>query len=225
MDLTFLIVAAFAFLLTHLGLSSHVARTPLIDAIGPQGFLGFYSVVAFATLGWLIYEYSRTQSSIYLWLPGSALFIVTKVLVFVACLSLFPGVLSRNPTAVMQQSALENEPSGMLRITRHPVQWGILLWSLGHLIANGDVRSLVFFGSFAVLAAIGPLLSDRRKMKDAETWSSFMGKTSNLPFAAIIAGRNKLEVSEISWIGVVIGVVAYGLIYVGHGWISGVSLF
>lgn len=34
------------------------------------------------------------------------------------------------------------------RFTRHPMLWGITLWSAGHLMVNGDKASLMLFGSF-----------------------------------------------------------------------------
>ena len=47
------------FLGTHFALSWDAVRSRLINAVGLQGFLGIYSVVAFATLGPLIYEFAH----------------------------------------------------------------------------------------------------------------------------------------------------------------------
>ncbi|HWN56922.1 MAG TPA: NnrU family protein, partial [Methylomirabilota bacterium] len=46
------------FLGTHFALSSATVRPGLVSAVGSQGFLGIYSLVAFATLGPLIYEFA-----------------------------------------------------------------------------------------------------------------------------------------------------------------------
>jgi uncharacterized membrane protein len=35
---------------------------------------------------------------------------------------------------------------------RHPMALAIVFWSLGHLLANGDVATTVFFGGFALIA-------------------------------------------------------------------------
>ena len=39
-------------------------------------------------------------------------------------------------------------PSNIKRFTRHPMLWATVLWSSGHLLANGDLRSVLVFGSF-----------------------------------------------------------------------------
>jgi uncharacterized membrane protein len=55
------------------------------------------------------------------------------------------------------------EPArGVLRITRHPVMWGVGLWAAVHLVANGDLASLLFFGGFLLTALGGAWHLDRR---------------------------------------------------------------
>jgi len=41
-------------------------------------------------------------------------------------------------------------PNNIKRFTRHPMLWGIVLWSGSHLLVNGDKSSVVLFGSFLV---------------------------------------------------------------------------
>ena len=48
--------AAAAFVGTHF-LLSHPLRKPIVDTVGSAAFLGIYSVVAAATLGWLALAY------------------------------------------------------------------------------------------------------------------------------------------------------------------------
>jgi len=48
-------------------------------------------------------------------------------------------------------------------ITRHPFLWGIALWALVHLIINGDLASLILFGSLLLLAVGGTLAIDARR--------------------------------------------------------------
>lgn len=45
-------------------------------------------------------------------------------------------------------------PSNVKRCTRHPMLWGITLWAVGHLLANGDLASLILFGSLAAFALL-----------------------------------------------------------------------
>jgi uncharacterized membrane protein len=66
------------------------------------------------------------------------------------------------------------------------------------MAANGDVASVIFFGTFFVLALFGTLSIDaKRKRKMGLAWEAFAARTSNLPFAAIASGRNNLRVGEL----------------------------
>ena len=49
-----LLIAATAFVGTHF-LMSHPLRAPLVSRLGEKGFLGLYSLVAAATLIWMIW--------------------------------------------------------------------------------------------------------------------------------------------------------------------------
>ena len=37
-------------------------------------------------------------------------------------------------------------PTNIRRLMRHPMLWGITAWSAGHLLANGDLASMILFG-------------------------------------------------------------------------------
>jgi len=114
---------------------------------------------------------------------------------------------------------------GILKITRHPVQWGILLWSVAHLIANGDAASIVFFGTFALLSGLGSMAMDlkRRHLTDPD-WLEFYSQTSNIPFAGLLAGKSRLAIGDINWVSVITGLTLYATLYYFHGLIAGVSL-
>jgi uncharacterized membrane protein len=42
--------------------------------------------------------------------------------------------------------------SNIKRFTRHPMLWGVTLWACAHLLANGDLASLILFGTFGVFS-------------------------------------------------------------------------
>src|SRR5258706_16211516 len=131
------------------------------------------------------------------------------------------GLLARNPTIVGADKLLKSpEPArGMIRVTRHPIMWSFVLWALAHLLARGDLKSLVFFGSFLVLAALGALLIDRRREKTlGEDWRRFAAVTSYFPFLAILQGRNRLEAAEIGWRNPAIGLALAILFFSAHAW-------
>jgi uncharacterized membrane protein len=116
------------------------------------------------------------------------------------------------------------EGAGFVRITRHPFQWSVVLWALVHILANGDSASIVFFGSFGLVSLLGGFLIDRKKARSmGADWLPFARATSNVPFAAILSGRNRLVWKEL-WQPALLGLVVYGAVHAGHKWVSGVSL-
>jgi len=118
------------------------------------------------------------------------------VLVFIAFIFLTIGITTPSPTRVGMESRVgqgKEAARGMMRITRHPFLWGIALWALVHLMINGDLASLILFGSLLMLAVAGTLSIDAKRRRNfGEQWSKFAEGTSNIPFAAIAAGKNRV---------------------------------
>jgi uncharacterized membrane protein len=103
----------------------------------------------------------------------------------VAFLFVVLGLTTRSPTAVGGDALLaRNEPAcGIQRITRHPFLWGIALSSFTHLVLNGDLASVIFFGRFLILAIEGPFSIDRKRKKAfGDAWNRFAGLTSMCRF-------------------------------------------
>jgi uncharacterized membrane protein len=214
-----LVIATAMFLATHF-VPSTPLRAALVKSFGERAYLGLYSLVAFATLGWMVYAYVRAPLEA-LW-PGLRL--VPAVIMPFAFILLICGVLSKNPTAVGQGKllALDDPAQGILRVTRHPVMWGLLLWAGAHVLARGDFKSLVFFGSFLVLAALGTRLIETRKARErSEDWKRFSALTSNIPFVAIAQGRNTFHATEIGLAKIVFGLILYGGMMLAHPWLFG----
>jgi uncharacterized membrane protein len=120
-----------------------------------------------------------------------------------------------------------NEPArGIIRVTRHPLMWGIMLWGAAHVLARGDLASVVFFGGFFVLAALGTVLIDARKARDlGADWQRFAAVTSNLPFGAIAGGRNRFVFGEIGWKRIAAALVVYVLLIYAHPYLFGARAY
>ena len=220
--MAWLIAGCLAFLVTHLGVSGTPLRAALQDALGAQPYLGIYSVLAFVSLGLMIYGYSQVPHVDFIWFPSQAAYMVTKAFLLISLVVLVMGALTKNPTQVMNEAALDHEVSGMLKITRHPIQWGILLFAIGHIIANGDTASLMFFGTFALVSFFGMVSMDQRKRQESDPrWDNFMKNTSMVPFAALIAGRQTFTAADINWMGLLAGLGLYAAVYWMHGLVSG----
>jgi uncharacterized membrane protein len=220
-----LALAALVFLATHFVASTPV-RGSLVEAVGEKLYLGAYSLVSFVTIGWMAWAYLHAPFQPLWQIPGVKLW--PLVVMPFSLLLVVSGVMTRNPSAVGQAAALRaGEPArGILRITRHPVMWGIALWAAVHLLARGDVASLVFFGSFLILALAGTALIDARKA-DAlgEEWARFSAVTSNVPFTAIVEGRNRFAGAEIGAGRVLVALAAYGIVLGLHPWLFGVRAY
>jgi uncharacterized membrane protein len=119
-----------------------------------------------------------------------------------------------------------NEPRGILRVTRHPMNMGLAGFGLAHILANGAVGDIAFFGSFLVLGAVGPFHLDARlKRTRGETFVEFCRQTSVIPFVAIARGRTTFRADEISFPLFVIGIVIYIALVVYHGRFFGADIF
>jgi uncharacterized membrane protein len=53
-------------------------------------------------------------------------------------------------------------PTNLKRLTRHPMLWGVTVWAAVHLVANGDLASLILFGSFGAFSLFDMWSANRR---------------------------------------------------------------
>jgi uncharacterized membrane protein len=219
------LVAAVAFTASHVILSSRPIRAGLTAHIGEKPFLGAYTLVGILTLVWLIWAYHKAPY-VALWPAAHWLRWVAFIAMPFALILLTGGYATRNPTIVGQENLLAQEVpvEGILKITRHPVMWGIALWAIAHLPANGDAASLVFFGAFAVLALSGAAHIDaRRRATAGPGWERFAQASSYFPFAAVIAGRTRFSLSDVGWARLLVALVLFVVLLLLHRPIIGVS--
>ena len=206
-----LVVATVAFLATHF-VTSTPLRPALVNAMGEWPYRGLYSLVAFVTLGWMIWAYAAAPREL-LWSGLRQIAYVAMPLAFI----LIACGYWRNPTMVGAEKLLKSDDParGVIRITRHPIMWGVMLWAAAHILARGDLKSLVFFGGFVVLAALGTLAMDSRKKANPD-WPRFAAVTSHVPFVAIAQGRNRLVWREIGWLRPAVGLAAFFAVLAFH---------
>lgn len=200
--MTMLIAAAVFFLAIHLLISGTSARDVIVGALGERPYQGLFSLASLGGIIWLALSYNAAtaQGSALLWDLGPGVKHLGIVVIAIAFLFGVSGLLTPSPTTVGMEgrAGREDAVQGMLRITRHPFLWAVALWAAFHLAANGDVASIVFFGTFLLLAVLGTYSIDaKRARKMGEAWQSFAKRTSNVPFAAIMSGRNSLKLGEL----------------------------
>lgn len=208
------------FVLIHVGISATGLRTRLVAAVGIGPYRIAFSVVSLGLLLWLIHGYGVMRADPFdtlngpFWAPPAWLHWPAVVLALFGISLAFTGVLTPGPTlAGYEKAGLgKAEPAyGVLRITRHPFMWGVAFWAPGHLLVNGERFAPMLFGALGVMVLYGTRSIDRKgRARDPEAFARFEAVTSNIPFAAIAQGRNKLVLGEIGWrglAGIVIAVV------------------
>jgi len=224
-----LVAASAFFLLIHFGVSGTRLRDALVARLGEGAYRGMFSLASAAGLVWMIYGY-RQAPTVDLWGHPAGLRPAALVLVFVAVLFVGVGLATPSPMQVGKEAKLKqgaDAARGMLRITRHPFLWGVGLWALVHLSVNGDLASLILFGSLLLLALGGTRSIDaKRRRLFGDDWAPFAQATSSVPFAAILGGRSSLgaAVAEIGVVRPLAAVVAYALIFYFHGRLFGAPL-
>jgi uncharacterized membrane protein len=213
-----LIVSGLAFHGSHVALSSSRLRGQVREQIGERGFLLLYSALAIVTFLWFAVSYVQAPW-IPLWTAGPWARWIPIVAMPVATILLVTGYSTPNPTAVgMERRAAADDPApGILRVTRHPIMWALGLWALAHVPPNGDLASLLFFGSLAVLAIGGTELIDRKKRLALGTnWGRLAEVTSNVPFLALLTGRTRLRLGEIGLLRIVAALLLYAVLLLAH---------
>jgi uncharacterized membrane protein len=224
-----LIAASLFFLLIHFGVSGTQLRDVLVARIGAGPYRGAFAIASVVGLVWMSGAYGRAPT-INLWDQPTGLRPLAFVLVLVAFLLVGIGLATPSPTQVGMESKLAQGTDivrGIVRVTRHPFLWGVGLWAFVHLILNGDLASLILFGSLLLLALGGTAFIDaKRRRSFGDRWNAFAQATSNVPFAAIATGRNQLgpALREIGILRLGIATVAYVLVLIFHGRLFGAAL-
>jgi uncharacterized membrane protein len=200
-----LIAANVAFVGGHFAMS-HPLRAPMVRMLGDKGFLGVYSLVSFATLGWVGHAFGMAPAAP-LWGDGGDLVWVIASLLTILALALLIGSLRGNPalpdTPVEKVAAAR--ATGAFAITRHPMMWGIAIWALSHVIVWPSPRTLVTAGAMGVLALLGARLQDRKKEALlGEAWTRWEAETTYWPRLGKLGGlgASAWAIAIVIWFGV-----------------------
>ena len=155
----------------------------------------------------------------------SAVLLLAAFWLFAATLIRKPPVLLTAETVLCQQSAV----FGVLRITRHPFLWSLVMWASVHMINNADPAGLSLFGYFLALALLGTWPIDKRRARliNDERWQEILRETSNVPFAAIVSGRQSLiiAIKEIGWLVPLVAIAVWTFVLTFHETFFGLPVF
>jgi uncharacterized membrane protein len=220
-----LVAAAVFFVASHFTLSHPLLRDAIVGGLGEKPFRALHGVVDLAALAWLILAYTSAPY-VELWPPVMASRYVPLAIMPIVTILLVCGLTTRNPTAMYWEKPGEGDPvPGILKVTRHPVMWAVILWALAHMAPNGDVGSIIFFAAFATMAGVGMGAIDRRRQRlMGDAWGAIAATTSNMPFAALLGGRTRLDFREIGIWRMVGGIFLYGALMLAHGPVIGLAV-
>lgn len=221
--MTEFVVALVAFVASHAAPAAAPLRARLVARLGERVYLVLYSAASLGMLWWLASAYGRAPY-VELWPHVSVLRWVTVAAMPLACILLVPGVTGPNPLSVGRGGAgFDPARPGIVAVTRHPVLWAFAVWAGAHLPPNGDAASVLLFGTFLAISLAGPALVDRKRRAalGAAEWARLAAGTSNLPLAALLAGRARLRGVGVG--SVLAALALYVVLLFGHPLVIGVD--
>jgi len=148
MGLGILILGLAVFLATHLFVTRRGARAALIARLGVVAYRGLFALMAVIGLALIIYGYGqyRAHDLIQLWSPPAFTHHITVGLMLFAAIFFTAAFM----------------PSHIGAKLKHPMLAGVKTWALAHLFSNGDLGSILLFGSFLVWGVIARIAAKRR---------------------------------------------------------------
>jgi uncharacterized membrane protein len=123
-------------------------RADLIKRLGENGYKGLYSIISAIGLALIVYGFARyrAEGMIELW---SAPIWTRHLAAFLVL-----------PAFIMLVASYSR---GHIYTTlKHPMLAAVKLWALAHLLANGDLGSLILFGAVLAWAVIDRISLKRR---------------------------------------------------------------
>lgn len=221
-----LALASFVWFALHAFVAGSELRWVLIKKLGELAYRGIFSLLSLASLLFLIDAYRKAPFYPLWFAPKPVHFLPLAVMPL--ALFLFVGAFSvANPTAVGAEKVLERTDAarGVLRITRHPFLWAVMIWSGAHVIVTGHVATILCFGSLFLSALRGTKsIDEKRRRTNRSEFARYCEVTSNFPFAAIVLRKNRLVWSEL-WVPALIGVLLFGSLLRVHLRLFGFSPF
>ena len=222
--LDILFAATVAFVGGHFFLSSAPIRTTLVRLFGEKLFLTLYSMAITVLFVWLLlafvsapFEELWDDIPVLEWAPAV---VMPVALFFAVC-----GLSTPNPTIAGRDAltAGRDPTQGIMRITRHPFLNGVALWALVHLLANGDIASLILFGGLLILSTGGMWRIDRKKeAHHGADWGPVLLTTSAVPFLALIQKRTGFDWAGIGWWRVAVTIILNLALVWAHPMVLGV---
>ena len=148
MGLNILILGLAVFLATHVFVSFREARASVIGRVGLPLYRGLFAIVSLVGLALIIWGYAqyRAHDLIQLWSPPAFMRHISAGLVLFAVIFVVAAFV----------------PSHIKTRLKHPMLAGVKTWALAHLLSNGDLGSILLFGTFLAWGVYARIAAKRR---------------------------------------------------------------
>lgn len=163
--MTLLVAAIVIFFGIHLVPTMRELRDRLIGRLGRTGYRALFALLSTASLVLLVFAFAKAPV-VTVWSPPSWTRWVAIVLML--------------PAFIFMVAAFA--PGKIKQKLKHPFLVAIKTWALAHLIANGDLASMILFASFLAYAAY-----DRITLKHRESTSLIPIPATGPPFNDFVA--------------------------------------
>ena len=148
MGLLVLILGLVLFLGIHTLTTQRDLRARIVASMGEAGYKIGYTLISVAGLALVTWGYSNYRATgwIDVWNPPTAFKHITVALMLPAVIMVVASYIR-----------------GRIYTTlKHPMLTGVKLWAAAHLLANGDLGSIILFGSFLAWAVFDRISLKRR---------------------------------------------------------------
>ncbi len=143
-----MILGLLLFFAAHVFTTKREARAQAVARLGEGTYKIIYSLVSLAGLALIIWGFAHYRATgwIDVWYPPKALKHIALALMLPAVIMVVASYLR-----------------GRIYTTlKHPMLAGVKLWATAHLLANGDLGSIILFGSFLGWAVFDRISLKRR---------------------------------------------------------------
>jgi uncharacterized membrane protein len=197
---------------THVGLTTARPRTFVVSRLGEWGYTGVFSAVALVTYALLVRYFAMHRFDGEAGpalgtapLVGWALFSLSTFGAALMSMSIFNYPASAHAIGSGQR---EYVPRPIERISRHGFFAGLGILALAHALLASRLVGSVFFGCLAVFTYLGSVHQDTRLLAArGDVHRRYLASTSTLPFGAVIARRQNLDLRGIpiaAWLAAVL---------------------
>ena len=171
MGLGILIVGLAVFLATHVFVSFRETRASVIERVGLSLYRTLFVIISLVGLALIIWGYAqyRAHDLIQLWSPPAFMRHITIGLVFFAAIFIVAAFF----------------PSHIKTRLKHPMLAGVKAWALAHLLSNGDLGSVLLFGTFLAWGVYARIAAKRRGDIGAAATPAPDGWTSDVIVVAL----------------------------------------